>query len=290
MKPHHNCIFSEVGNIDPLSVDKPLATIVLPLLSQHDEWLRQCLLSALNQSAPCEVIVVVSPETPQNNLNLLKLLKIQYGGFKVLLREPGQEFAGAINLGFQQSSTDRVGILLTDDWLAPSAVEECIKHTADIVSTNNIIYSEESMRNPVFSVRTKSKFDQLPTLEEKASFIGYFFLFKKEKVLEIGGVDILIGKTGADDYDMIWCLLENGATVSLLEEPLYHVRDHSKQRLTLRNADDCQRDISAILDKHGVTGTEKKKLLSDHGQWCGRKIFDVIDELQFPGHCPKNQN
>ena len=40
------------------------ASIIVPLLTQRDAWLRQCVLSALRQTVSSEVIVVTSPRTP----------------------------------------------------------------------------------------------------------------------------------------------------------------------------------------------------------------------------------
>ena len=257
---------------------RPAASIVLPLLTQHNEWLRQCLLSALNQTVRCEVVVVTSPDTPYSNLKMLEALQIQYGGFIVLTRKPNQRFAQALNLGFRRASCGRVGILLSDDWLAPTAVEECLKHEADIVSTGTVIFCEDAVRSPIYAVRTDLKYDQLGTLEEKASYLEHFFLFNKSKLLDVGGVDESIGRTAVDDYDLIWTLLENDATVVLVEQCLYHMRDHGRQRLTLRGAGDRRREFGAILDKHGVVGTERDRLLDEHGRWFGRRIFDVIDD------------
>ena len=101
------------------------ATIVIPLLDQVDEWLRQCVRSALMQTVRCEVVVVLSPITRQSNLDLLAALKLEFHNLRVLPRET-MGFPGAINAGFKAASADRIGLLLSDDWLDPRAVEVCL--------------------------------------------------------------------------------------------------------------------------------------------------------------------
>ena len=60
-------------------------------------------------------------------------------------------------------------------------------------------------------------------------------LSEKRALLNVGGVDEHVGLTGCDDYDLIWTMLERGATVHVLERPLYNYRDHGEERLTLRS-------------------------------------------------------
>src|SRR5262245_19616106 len=98
------------------------ATLVIPLLRQNDEWLRQCVASALEQAARCEVLVVVSPRTPEANLGTLHELQQGRENLQIVGEGPGSAFAAAINTGIRSASTARIGLLLSDDWLDPSAV------------------------------------------------------------------------------------------------------------------------------------------------------------------------
>src|ERR1017187_6280446 len=107
------------------------ATIVIPLLDQVDEWLAQCVRSALGQTVRCEVVVVLSPKTRRPNLDLLAALKSEFDNLRLLPREV-LGFPGAINAGFEAASADRVGLLFSDDWLDQRAVELCLRHDADI--------------------------------------------------------------------------------------------------------------------------------------------------------------
>lgn len=248
---------------------RPLATIVMPLRRQQDSWLRQAVMSAVLQTVPTAVIVVTSEATPASNLGILRDVAAEHPLVQVIQRPPGQGFADAINLGFHSADTDRVGLLLTDDWLSPHAVEACLPHDADIVSTGRIAYAADGEEALWSRVIDQKRFDAIPTLEGKASALGHFLLFRRVAVLAAGGVDPGIGLTGADDYDLPWTLLEQGASVRMVAEPLYHYRDHDGERLTLRTQQDQVRDLRRILAKHDVGPEETERLVAAKSRWYG---------------------
>jgi hypothetical protein len=128
----------------------------------------------------------------------------------------------------------------------------------------------------------RAAWEALPTLEEKACALSHFFLFRASKIREIGGLDESIGNSpGIDDYDFIWTLLEHGATVSVVEQRLYCYRDHEESRLTLGNREMQLRNLKRILDKHGVTGEHRERVLLSHGVWYGRPMHKVpLSELR----------
>lgn len=259
---------------------KNRATIVIPLLVQRDDWLRTCVLSALSQTVPCEVIVVIAPRTSSSNLSVLEEFKEQHSNLLVRMQGPNQGFAGAINTGLRSASTERVGLLLSDDWLDESAVEQSLKFDTDIVSTGSIVYDSDGTRKIDDRPLTLDQYEEKPSLEEKASYLDHFFLFRKNKVMEVGGVDESIGRTGADDYDLIWTLLERGATVSIVGRSLYNYRDHGEERLSLRKREDQVRDLEKILDKHGVSAHDRKAIVEKHSIWYGKPIQVVLKSLK----------
>jgi glycosyltransferase involved in cell wall biosynthesis len=264
------------------------ATIVIPLLDQVDEWLDQCVRSALEQTVRCEVVVVLSPKTRRSNLDLLATLKSEFDNLRVLPRET-LGFPGAINAGFNAILTERVGLLLSDDWLEPRAVELCMEHDADIVSSGNRVFAtdgktefEELGRTPLMQ-----KFLQCETLERKARYLQHFFLFQKSKLREIGGADESLGDfPGIDDFDMIWVMLEHGASVAIVEQQVYNYRDHSGDRLTLRSSEQATAVLEKILEKHRVAEPERSAILREHSLWYGRPIHIAFDEMRKNGTIP----
>ncbi len=274
---------TEAGNREQADDGRasPVASIVMPLLSQVDAWLEKAVVSALLQSVRCEVIVVTSPRTPVSNRETLARLSSQFPRLRVFEREPHMRFAAAWNMGVRAATTSRVGVLLTDDWLASQAVEICLRHDADIVSTNRRFYHADGIRvmREVGARGCRKDYDKLKSNAERANFLGHFFVFRKEPLLAMGGVDETIGDSpGVDDFDLIWCLLDRGASVAVVEEELYNYRDHAGVRLTTRGREEMFATFNRILDKHGIVGEERRQMLEHHSQWFGKSIWAVYRE------------
>ena len=254
------------------------ATIVIPLLRQVDAWLERCIKSALDQTTAAEVLVVTAEETPLTNLQVLANLRSEEKALKVL-KQSTAGFAAALNCGIRTATGERIGFLLSDDWLHPEALTKCLAYDTDIVSTQVSNYAADGLTPfGIERLITRNKFKRLSSLEARASYLSHFYLFKREKLLEVGGVDPNIGETGADDYDLIWTLLEQHASVSIVEEVLYFKRDHSGERLTLRDPESQVADLHKIFDKHGVHGALRRRLTDQHKRWFGRPIHEVVWE------------
>jgi hypothetical protein len=246
------------------------------LLEQQDAFLECCLASAVRQTVPCEILIIISPETPRNNLEIVHRYRDSFQNVDVLMRER-PTFAAAINTGIWAAKTDRVSLLFTDDWLQPNAVDVCLPHDSDIVSASMAFYDATGQHRMDFSqLRSPEAYRQIETFVDKASYIGHFLLLRREKLLEIGGVDETIGNVGPDDFDMIWSLLEHDATVAIVEEEVYACRDHAGARLTLRPRDSQIGDLEKILDKHGMSGAERRDLIDRHARWFGKTLQEVM--------------
>jgi glycosyltransferase involved in cell wall biosynthesis len=253
------------------------ATIVVPLLRQADPWLQQSVYSALVQGVPTEVIVVRSTATPASNLDILAALQQPFSNLVVLLEDKPGSFPAAINMGIRHASADRVGLLLSDDWIEECAVAECLSQSSDIVSTGNVVHFADGRINErACKLSSMTKFQSLATLEEKASYLEHFFLFRKKFVLDAGGLDENIGNyPGIDDFDLIWTLLEHDASVSIIEHCIYHYRDHEGE-LTLSDPVQMTENLKKILRKHGVPEKQIPNIVQRRTRWYRRPIYSVI--------------
>jgi len=258
------------------------ASVIIPVLSQKSEWLRQSVVSAVMQTEPTEVIVVASPRTPESNTMLLGELSESHHNLEVLTQPQGTGYARAFNVGIEHSSTGRVGFLLSDDWLDDCAVSSCLDIDVDIVSTGLTMYDAQGVNQVGQRWRKISEFLALPSIERKAAYLKHFLLLRKDRLIEVGGVDETIGRVGPDDYDLIWTLLEHGATACVTERPCYNYRDHFEERLTLRKREDQVRDLEKILDKHGVVGEERKNAIDRQARWYGAPLHVSAKLLADP--------
>lgn len=262
--------------------DREQVAIIIPLLWQLDDWLETCVGSALNQTVPCEVIVVCSVRATPSNLNLLDGLKA-HGDRLIVVGEEKPSFPGAFNQGIRTTRAKRVGFLLSDDWLDPTAVEDCLKLDADIVCTGLTCYEADGVTAlpQISKIPTAEEFHSLPDLHAKACYLEHFFLFRKEKLVEVGGLDESIGDyPGIDDFDLIWTMLEVGASVGIVEKSLYNKREHAGERLTMQSKRKRSANLAKIFDKHGIMGRRRRRLMHDHSRWFGKPVQVVYEELQ----------
>jgi glycosyltransferase involved in cell wall biosynthesis len=257
----------------------PSATIIIPLKRQQDRWLEHCVLSAVNQSVPCETLVVCAADAPASNVALLECIAGEHAGMRVIVEEQPGSFPAAINLGIRQARADRIGLLLSDDWLDHDAVAHCLPIGADIVCTGHTVYDADgiTVHSRASTTLTNKRYLELPGREAKASYLEHFFLFRKAKLLEVSGLDETIGNfPGIDDYDLIWTLLERGATVGIVERRLYNYRDHDGERLTLADPAEAARNLEKILRKHGMAESEIPAMVAAASRWYGKPIHEVL--------------
>jgi len=257
-------------------------SIVIPLLIQNDQWLEQAVRSALDQTVQCEVIVVSSSETPQSNLDTLRRLQQSTPNLILTSCDP-TSFPRGLNIGFMAASSERVAILFSDDWLHPRAIEMCLPHDSDIVSTGHSFFAADGVTEftDINWVPHAKEFAKLPTLERRASYLKHLFLFRKSKLCEIGGADEAMGNfPGIDDYDMIWTLLEHQATIALVPDSLYMIRDHTGDRLTLKSREESVAGLRRILRKHRVSDAEADELVEAHSRWYGEPVHQAYRRVR----------
>lgn len=258
-------------------MSSPAATIVVPLLRQDDRWLAQALGSALRQSVPAEVVVVTAPATPASNHAVVRACAREHPHLVVLQQRAGG-FPAAINDGLRAARAPRIGLLLSDDWLAPTAVEETLGIDADIVSAGITTFAADGVTrlDRPDDIVTMEGFLRRPTLERRAAYLQHFFLFSRTALTAVGGLDESLGDApGIDDYDLVWTLLERGATVGIVGRSVYNYRDHDGERLTLRAPAEQVRTLERILAKHGIDGDERQRLVAGHARWFGKPIHAV---------------
>lgn len=252
------------------------AAIVLPLLRQDPAFLERCLRSALDQTEPAEVVVVIAPETPPPERAVLRAAGAGPNGDRLRVVEQSRPgFARAINEGFASTAATRIGLLLSDDWLEPIAIEASLLHDADIVSGGKTHWRADGRtRIPgVEGLRTAEAYAAKTNDHDRANHLTHFLLFRHTAVDAVGGVDETLGDlAGVDDFDLPWCLLERGASVAFVERSLYHGRDHPGERLTLRDRATALASLERILEKHRVPEADRPRLLASHGRWYGRMI------------------
>ena len=106
-------------------------SIIIPVYN-GEKYILECVQSALNQTIPCEVIVVNDGSTDRTHDILLGFNNITY------LIKPNGGTASALNLGIRNSNGNWIHWLSADDVLYPNAVENMLKEI--MITPNQINY------------------------------------------------------------------------------------------------------------------------------------------------------
>lgn len=258
------------------------ASIIVPVLNQVDGWLRQAVESAARQTAPAEVVVITSVKTSPSNHGVLDQLCRTHPNIQVYQGPPESGFAASLNFGIRKASGRRIGLLMSDDWLDPRAIESSVVFPEDIVSTGRTFFAADGITclTELAQEHTERAWRAQRKPADQANFLGHFLLFQRDALDRAGGVDETLGDSpGVDDFDLVWCLLERNATVRIVPQALYNYRDHEGQRLTRRKYAAMEATFNRILDKHGVHGRERQRIFAEHSFWFGASMWTRYREL-----------
>lgn len=248
------------------------ATLLIPIIDQDPGYLRKALNSAATQDVATDVLVVVDPRTDERTRTVVRRFVGHASCFQVLDAGP-EGFGASLNAGFRAAQTRRVGLLFSDDWIEPDTIRHACKIPADIVSTGAVVHHQDGSHSQ--STRCPDAFAAITSHRERARYLSHFLLLDRHLVLSIGGVDESVGSTGVDDFDLLWTLLERGATAGLLNLPLYNYRDHARPRLSLRPARRQTAELSSVLTKHGEDEAISQVILAQHSRYFGRMIGEA---------------
>lgn len=202
-------------------------SIIIPVYN-CEKYILQAVVSALNQTIPCEVIVVNDGSTDKTHELLCGVPNITY------LIKPNGGTASALNLGIRNSIGNWVHWLSADDILYPDAVENMLKF---IDNNEKIYYSNYDIINEYSEIigeftepidrnfRTKDeRFKELlgnyygngsSTMIHKSVFnkIGYFNESLKH----------------SEDYDFMLKAMAHGVDLKLIPIKTLKYRRHPEQ-------------------------------------------------------------
>ena len=204
--------------------------IIIPVYN-CEKYIRESIESAINQTVPCEVIVVNDGSTDGTHDVCKSINSITY------LIKPNGGTASALNCGIRNSHCKWVHWLSADDVLYPNAVENMLKEISTTPNNKNYIY-----------------YSNYDTIDESSNIIGEFveplhrnFLTKEERFAELlgnyygNGSSSMIHKSVFDDflfdeslpyfedYDFWLKCMDNGMDLKLIPLKTLKYRRHSEQ-------------------------------------------------------------
>jgi glycosyltransferase involved in cell wall biosynthesis len=234
----------------------PLVSIIIPCFN-HGRFLAEAIDSALAQSySPIEVVVVDDGSTDYS-ADVAQRYPV------LLIRQPNQGPAAAVNAGIRTSHGDFVMRLDADDRLAPAYVEKTIKPLLGNASVH-FVYT------PVryFGARTGSypteKFDA-DSLAER-NYVHSSALMRRSSFETVGGYKLDMRGLRCEDWDLWLAFAERGMRGELVPEPLLEYRQHtvrSEVTINLRSFAGVRREVAMIsrLGDHHRSAFAAPKLL-----------------------------
>lgn len=193
-------------------------SIIIPCWNQA-HWLPEVIESALDQTVPCEVIVV-NDGSPDNASETAKKYPVR------LVEKLNGGLSSARNAGIKEASGEWILTLDADDKIAPDFIEKCLKNKGDydIIATGQQEFGDTDR---IWFPHPEPTFDDFIT----ANRINCCSLFKKEIWETIGGYDEEM-RLGYEDWDFWLRATQRGYKVKTIQEPLFFYRKHGTSMVT----------------------------------------------------------
>lgn len=212
-------------------------SIIIPTYN-HEHYLTESIQSALDQTVPCEIIVIDDGST-DGSLNVAKTFPVK------VIHQVNKGLASARNTGIMNATGDYILPLDSDDLLKENCVEriiEVIEQTnADIVAPSFKCFGTQNHDVIIYPT---------PTLQDflTANRIAYCAAMKKSVLVEVGGYSPRM-TWGYEDYALWIDLLERGKTLAVIPETLfmYRTKDVSMITEALKHHDEL---IAQIIHDH----------------------------------------
>jgi len=234
----------------------PALTALMPVKAHHEGFLHEAVGSLQSQTMPDWRLLVIVEKSDRAELERTLSRHLADSRVELIVNE-GSKLAGAFNTGMRRASTEFVAILLGDDLWSPDSVAVLSKSIGaqpevDFFHSSRRIVDEAG--RPISSIHRSRPDVTLEDFGAAGSPVKHLLCWRREKGLEIGGMDESLDSVGVDDLDFPWSMAEGGASFRAIPDCLYIYRDHRECfRLTTHlPRDHHKREITRILRKHGV--------------------------------------
>ena len=239
-------------------------SIVIPVFNAQ-EFLEECVNSALNQTYSNTEIIVVDDGSTDHSPEILK----KYSDRIILVTKKNGGTASALNEGIRSMTGTWFKWLSADDVLYPNALEEMIIESSKIENKENtIFYSNYDIINSDGKIIDKfiePNYNELESFQQHVILLDHYFgngttsLIHRSTIEKYGLFDETIGYK--EDYELWlrYCVLHN-CRLHLIPKILAKYRVHQKQ-LTKEKAvislSQTNKIQKIILDK--IKPEERKK-------------------------------
>lgn len=213
-------------------------SVIIPTYQQSDT-LAETIESALNQTVPCEIIVVNDGST-----DLTKQVLYDYEDKITVITQTNRGLPSARNTGIMNARGDWIVPLDSDDILEPNFIERVEQVINDIPEADVIAPSFST-----FGVQESNVLLQMrPTLEDfkAGNKIGYCSAIRKSALLQVGGYSSRM-VWGYEDMALWVNLLSRDKVIVTIPEFLWKYR--TKQNSMIMVAQQHHEELMAQIKK-----------------------------------------
>jgi GT2 family glycosyltransferase len=239
---------------------KPKISIIMPVYNVDQIWLEKAIESVINQLYPNWELCMVDDASPKAHIRkTLEKYAKKDKRIKVKYFAANQGMSVAYNEALMLATGEFAGTLDHDDELTPDALYEHVK----LLNQNpnlDMIYSDED-KIDIRQRRSDPFFkpDYSPDLLLCMSYICHFTIFRREKLLVVGGFKA--GYDGAQDYDIMLRFTEKTDADKIAHIPkiLYHWRKIPGSAALTTDAKNyayisAKKALSDYLDRNKIAG------------------------------------
>ena len=238
---------------------KPLISIVVPVYSVDEQWLRKCVDSMTAQWYSNWELCLADDHSPDESVRtLLKGLSASDPRIHAVFREQNGGIAAATNTAIELAQGQYIGFMDNDDELAPDALYEVVSAinsdpAIDFIYTDEDKITESGVRfDPFF------KPDFSPHLLLGHNYITHFVTVSRALLQKAGSLDPAFD--GSQDYDFVLRATEQAQQVHHIPRIMYHWRTLSSSvagdpRSKMYAYQAGKAALEAALGRRGIDGS-----------------------------------
>ncbi|MCF8261497.1 MAG: glycosyltransferase family 2 protein [Melioribacteraceae bacterium] len=258
-------------------------SVIIPTYNV-EKYIRECLESALCQSYTNIEIICIDNNSTDNTINYLKEKQAQHPDRITVGVEEKQNASAARNKGIKLAAGEYIQFLDADDLLDEHKIERQMNiireaNYPDFIASAFIRVSLSGGE----TVIDINSIDSWLGLLRAQLGITSANLFKKDSILAIDGWDESL--SSSQEYDLMFRLMKNNATISFDEIPLTKIRERASGSISKINEEkNVERLIELMLRIKFYLEENKSDWVQNHHKEITQILFDKIRELSNFNH------
>lgn len=210
-------------------------SVVIPCYNVAN-YIKEAIHSVIDQTKPCEKIICVDDCSSDNTVDIIKELQAQYPSkIKLLQNETNQGANYSRNKGLHAATSEYIQFFDGDDILLPTKFEHQLNIIEKSSTPIDIVVNSFKKRN-LFGDDTlynSENDDVWNSLMRGRLGVTTANLFRKDAIISAGGWNEDL--KSSQEYDLMFRMLKNGASVKIDETVLNINRERESGSITKSN-------------------------------------------------------